>query len=314
MLRFLPFLLACFTFAATPPKSSVPEPSIIIPLWVDPADIKIAPSDLHVFINNQPARILKLLNPDSDLIILTVLDLTGDLALVEPAKESLIAEFDKLPPNVWVALLHAQEGLAVLSDPTSDRTAVSQQIESLPISGKAGLLTTLDQALTLADGMLHKADVRVAVLYITDSDVTNYREDLTNPVINSSDPHDLSRRFPDSLIRERASRLERQLAHTTTPLFIVHLQDRSSGLNQSYQSALSSLADSTAGLAVFCRSNGAIPEEISKMLNFIQASYFVTLARLPRPAPSLQLRVEWSSDDKSGSHLNYRSRILVRQR
>ena len=36
---------------------------------------------------------------------LMVLDLTGDLAFVQPAKESLIAELNKLPSNTWVGLL-----------------------------------------------------------------------------------------------------------------------------------------------------------------------------------------------------------------
>jgi hypothetical protein len=156
--------------------------------------------------------------------------------------------------------------------------------------------------------------VRVAVLYITDSDVTNYREDLTNPVINSSDPHDLSRRFPDALIRERTARLERQLAHSSAPLFILHLQYRPSGLNQSYQSALNTLAQSTAGFAAFCRSTGSIPQEIATMVSYIRSSYFLKLAPPQRPSPTLQLRVEWNHEDTPQPRLAYRARILVKQR
>ena len=43
---------------------------------------------------------------------------------------------------------------------------------------------------------MRKSPVRVSVLYITDGSIYSYREDYTNPVINESDPHDLSRRFP----------------------------------------------------------------------------------------------------------------------
>jgi len=152
------------------------------------------------------------------------------------------------------------------------------------------------------------------VLYITDSDVTNYREDLTNPVINSSDPHDLSRRFPDALIRERGSRLEHRLAHGGAPIFILHLQYRPSGLNQSYQSVLGTLAETTAGFAAFCRSSGNIPDEIASMISYIRSSYFLKLALPPKPASVLQLRVGWKNDDKSERHLAYRARLLVKQR
>ncbi len=300
--------------AGAPPKSMTIQSYWSVPLWLEPTGKNLSPGDLSAYVNNQPTPIAKLLAPDSDLVVLVVLDLTGDLALVQPAKESLIAEFEKLPPNVWIALLHAQGGLSVLADPTGDRARVSEIVQSLPISGKAGLLDTLEPVATLAEDLLHKADVRVAVLYVTDSDVTNYQEDLTNPVINSSDPHDLSRRFPDSLIRERAARLERQLSHTSAPLFILHLQYKGSGLNQSYQSALSSLAESTAGFATFCRSSGGIPPDMASMISYIRSAYFLKLAIPQRPASALQLRIEWKNQDSDQPRLAYRARLLVKQR
>lgn len=308
-------LLAAAVLTAAP---SSPQPSHeafwSVPLWLEPADAALTASDLAASVNNQPAKIVKLLRPESDLVILMVLDLTGDLALVQPAKESLAAQLDKLPSNTWVGLLNAQGDLAVLADPTGDHTSVATLIRDLPISGKAGLLDTLEPVATLADHLLHKSDVRVAVLYITDSDVTNYREDLTNPVINSSDPHDLSRRFPDALIRERASRLERQLSHTSAPVFILHLQYRPSGLNQSYQNVLGTLAESTAGFAVFCRSVGNIPDETATMFSYIRASNFVKVALPAKSAATLQLKLEWKNDAKPEPHLAYRARLLVKQR
>jgi hypothetical protein len=313
MRSFWASLLTAGLLAAAP---STPAPSHeafwSVPLWLDPANATLTATDLSASVNNQPSKIVKLLNPDSDLVILMVLDLTGDLALIQPAKESLTAELAKLPANTWVGLLNAQGALSVLADPTGDRTSVSTLIRDFPISGKAGLLDTLEPVATLADRLLHRSDVRVAVLYITDSDVTNYREDLTNPVINLSDPHDLSRRFPDALIRERASRLERQLDHTSAPVFI--LQYRPSGLNQSYQNVLGTLAESTAGFAVFCRSVGNIPNETANMLSYIRASYFVRLALPQKSAPALQLKLEWKNEAKPEPHLAYRARLLVKQR
>src|SRR5262245_44138684 len=116
--------------------------------------------------------------------------------------------------------MRAQDGLAVIADPSHDRIASAAAIRALPVSGKAGLLDTVETAAGIADAVLAKALVRVAVLYVTDSDVRNYREDFSNPVINSSDSHDLSRRFPEGLVQERITRLEQRLASMQTPLFI----------------------------------------------------------------------------------------------
>ncbi len=153
---------AVLTAAPSSPQPS-PEAFWSVPLWLEPADATLTASDLAASVNNQPAKIVKLLRPESDLVILMVLDLTGDLALVQPAKESLAAQLDKLPSNTWVGLLNAQGDLAVLADPTGDHTSVATLIRDLPISGKAGLLDTLEPVATLADHLLHKSDVRVAV-------------------------------------------------------------------------------------------------------------------------------------------------------
>jgi hypothetical protein len=313
------FLLAIFlvapSVAAVPPEAPHRHETFCsVPLWLDPPSPNVNPADLSAFVNNQPVKIVKLLEPDSDLVILMVLDLTGDLSLVQPAKESLAAELKKLPSNAWVGLLSAQGGLSVLSDPTGDRATIASLIQSFPISGKAGLLDTLEPVATLADDLLHKAAVRVAVLYITDSDVTNYREDLTNPVINSSDPHDLSRRFPDALIRERGSRLQRQLAYTSAPVFILHLQYHANGLNQSYQSVLGTLAETTAGFATFCRSAGSIPTEIASMISYIRSSFFLKLALPSKAASVWQVRLEWKNTPTPEPNLAYRARISVKRR
>ena len=45
------------------------------------------------------------------------------------------------------------------------------------------------------------------MLYVTDSGVANYRADLLNPVINSSDSGDLSRRFADRAVQERMAEM-----------------------------------------------------------------------------------------------------------
>ena len=97
--------------------------------------------------------------------------------------------------------------------------------------GKPGLFETVSPALALADSIMRKSPVRVSVLYITDSNIYNYREDYTNPVINGSDPHDLSRVFPDALIQDKISKLVGEVSSLEAPLFVVHINYRGDTLN-----------------------------------------------------------------------------------
>jgi hypothetical protein len=200
-------------------KTRAPR-QIRVPVWPD-APLKVL--DLRATIDGSAARVLSLKSPDDDLMLLIVLDLAGDASSVEPAKEALLNEIRKLPPRTVVGLLRAQDRLRVLADPTADHESLAQAIKALPVSGKAGLLDTIETAGHIGDSILAKTTVRVALLYVSDSDVANYREDFTNPVINSSDSHDLSRRFPETLVQEKISQIAGALAGQQTPFFLVHL-------------------------------------------------------------------------------------------
>jgi hypothetical protein len=229
------------------------------------------------------------------------------MALVEPARQSLIERIRELPKTTWVALLRAQDGLQVVLDPTADREKTASAIAQLPVTGKAGLLNTIETAAGIADSIAVKSGVRVAVLYLTDSDVRNYREDFTNPVINSSDSRDLSRRFPEGLIREKISKLTDTLSGCQTPVFIAHLKYSSERLNEAYQSGLMQMAFATGGTAAFARSQAEVPLLISRMIESVQAQYSV-LVRLPPKASSI-VNLNLRSGDRP---LSYRSRFVLR--
>jgi hypothetical protein len=277
-------------------------------MWVDPQPKCLAPQQLRVTLNGKPAPVLQILGPSSDLVILLVLDVTGDISLIDAAKQALRQQIEGLPPNAWVGLLRAQDGLSVVADPTPDRKAIYDAIQALPVTGNAGLLDTAKPVAALADAMLRNSNVRVAILYVTDSDVYNYREDFTNPVINSSDPHDLSRRFPEALIQEKISRLQMQIASYEAPLFIVHLRYRSSRMNQAYQNGLNALSEFTAGYGSFCRSDAEIPDAIQKVFAYIRSSWFISL-RLPKKVPvAVQVRMQLPQHKQS--HVAYRARLL----
>ena len=307
---FLIFAAAAGTLAAASPAQ--PQVNrISIPVWIESEDPAPAPK-FEATLNARTAGISAQLGPESDQIILLVLDLTGDPAYIDPARDALVSEISKLQRNTWVALLRAQDGLHVLADPAPDRRAAVEGIENLGNSGHPGLLETVQPALTLADGMLHKAPVRVSVLFVTDSNIYNYREDFTNPVINQSDPHDLSRRFPEALIEEKIARLTDAAATLEAPLFVVHLHDRGNRLNRAYENGLQSLAASTGGQANICRSVAEIPEAVAAAFARIASQWRLTLTVPPKVHGLGYVRLSGRSGETE-LRLTWRNRLETKE-
>jgi len=201
-------------------------------------------------------------------------------------------------------LLRDQDGLHVLADPSPDRRPLVEAIQSLSNNGEPGLLGTVSSALSLGDALLRKSPVRVAVLYITDGSIYAYREDYTNPVINQSDPHDLSRRFPEALIEDKVSKLTEEVGSLQAPLFVVGLNYRRDRLNVAYQNGLETLASATGGKSVICRSVAEIPDAISGVMARISSAWRLNLAvpaklhsttqiRLSAPCSDGEIRLSW---------------------
>ena len=277
--------------------------SVSIPAWVEANNCPLPPK-FEAALNGKAVPVTAQLGPGSDQVILVVLDLTGDLTLIEAAKQSLMAEISKLPQNAWVGLLRSQDGLHVLADPGPDRQPLLEAIRSLANSNEPGLLETVPSALSLADVLMRKSPVRVSVLYITDGSIYSYREDYTNPVINASDPHDLSRRFPEALITDKISKLVEESGSLQAPLFVVHLNYRRDRLNIAYQNGLETLAEATGGRSDVCRSVAEIPEAISAMFARISSAWRLTLSlpgkihynvliHLSAPCGDGDLRISW---------------------
>jgi hypothetical protein len=323
--RLLALLLCGMAVGKLAPLVSAPTTKsrlteIRIPLWMESrtaagnheAGDYLAPKDLRATLDGKASLVLDVKCPNDDLIILMVLDLSsGDLTVADPAKDALAAEIRKLPPNTYVGLLRAQDRLQVLLDPTADRDAVIHAIQQQTLSGKTGLLSTVDIIGRIADAMLKQSAVRVAIVYVTDGDVRNYREDFANPVINASDSHDLSRRFPETLVQEKIAKLETTLAMQQTPLFIVNLSQRGDRLNEAYQNGMKQLAETTAGMAFFSRSTTEIPGVIQKSLETIASHYSVTLALPERVSPRLQIHLATPETDRT---LSYRTRLVLKEK
>ncbi len=252
------------------------------------------------------AKVLAVRDPESPLLLNVVLDLTGDLALIGPAREALKAELAALSSNVWVSLLRAQDGLHVLSDPGPERNVVNTQLDSLETTGRAGLLEAVMPAAALAERILHRSPIRTAILFLTDSNIYNYREDYTNPVVNPSDSRDLSRRFPEALIREKTAKLAAALNSTDVPVFVHHLAWLRDRLNEAYQAGLQQVAEATGGYATFSRAPGDIAGDLSQAIKKIASEWSVDL-ELPagtKRTYSVQLTVE-------GREIQYRTKYTL---
>jgi len=300
--------LAVFAALWIAPVWAQPD-TLRIPFWIQ-ADVSsggqaVSPEEIKVQLGVETGQVRQILGPDDGTLILLIADLSSGLTSAQLAKTALKENIEGLPAHTRVALLRAQDGWKVLVDPSPDRGPLLAAIESLQVSGRAGLLETIQPAVRLGDAILAKAAVRVSVLYVTDSEVSNYREDFTNPTINSSDSGDLSRRFRDGLIRDRIARLDASLAETQTPVFIVHLNYRTDPLNQAYQTGLMTLASTTGGNAWFCRSQPEIGAAIGEAFSAIASQYSLVVEAPSEPLPkSLEVSLE-----SPGRTLAWRSRF-----
>jgi hypothetical protein len=290
MHRSSAFILAFLTAASALGTARAQTDHLSIPAWVEEGDCGPAPK-FAATINGKPAPVASQLGPGSDQMILLVADFTGEFSLVDAAKQAVRAEISKLPANGWVGLLRDQDGLHVLADPSPNRQPLLDALQALGSTGKPGLFETLTSALSLADSLLRKSSIRIAVLYVTDSSIYNYREDYTNPVINGSDPHDLSRVFPDALIQDKISKLAEEVSTLEAPFFLVHINYRSDTLNESYQNGLLTLADDTGGKGQVCHSVGEIPDAIAATFARISAAWRLTLAVPPKFHSNAQIRL-----------------------
>lgn len=268
-MRLLPTFVLSFALAASIALAEMTPfmtEEVAVPAWPS-SGATLTSESVTASVDGTEAPVLAVQGPQDDLVLLTVLDLAGDLSLVDAARDALIERISGFANNHYVAVLSAQDGLHALSEPTADRERTAAAIRSQLVGGRAGLLNTIEAASGLADAIEAKSGVRLAVLYVTDSDIANYREDYTNPVVNSSDFRDLSRRFSDGLVKERISRLVSSLRTTRTPVFVVHLDYRTDRLNEAYQTGLLEVARATGGDAWFARSQSGIPAEVSKAVD-----------------------------------------------
>ncbi len=238
------------------------------PVWGD----SVADSfDFEVAIDGEPVSVASVQTPDDHLILLLVLDTVKYPDRADAAQEALVAKLTELGPNYYVGVLTAQDGLVVRQDPIRSRPRLRERLESIDIRGVPGLLDVVVEVSQVADATLNAADVRLAVLFLTDGEIEDYRGDYTIPVVNPSDRSDLSRRFGGQLILERIRTVVDALESAQAPLFFIHLARRYDDLNEVYQNGISEFARVTGGQALFAQGLQEIPAQVGQILDEIAA-------------------------------------------
>lgn len=278
------------------------------PLWVQAGDAQLTtlvpPEKIHAWFEDKQVAVRTVHPANGNLVLLIVLDVVGDLTRIDAVRESLLELLADFGPREFAGILRAQDGLQVLLEPTNDHEALKNTLLSSQVSGFPSLLDSVGDAAAVADQMLRQSDVRVAVLYITDGSIYEYRGNYTNPVINPSDGGDLSRRFGDSLIQERINGMLQSLMSSWAPLFFLHLENRGDRLNSVYQNGLTQFAQTTGGQALFCDSVAQIQPFLQQIIERVRAQQVITLETPPDLEGQVRLRLE-----VEGADITYRERF-----
>ncbi len=239
--------------------------------------LRLKAAGLRAAVDGEEARVAAVAGPGSPLILVVVWDLVGDLNRIDAARGRVGEHVRGMGKGRYAALLQAQDGLRVVLDPTRNRRRLIEKLEGASVSGFPGLLDSVERAAEIASAMLEQSEVRVAVLYLTDGEIEDYRGDYISTVVNPSDSGDLSRRFRDRLVQEKIASITASLGRFAAPLFFVHLDEQNDSLNVAYQNGIRAFAAATGGTAYFARGLADVPALVGRALEDIESTYIVTL-------------------------------------
>ena len=297
-MRLLPALAASCLLCGSLSASS----ALRVAAWPEPdaeLDEELLTADqFHAWLEGRPVAVISARGPGQPLVLLVVIDWIGDLNRIDRAKEVLVDRFRRLDPTWRVALLRAQDGLDVLQEPTADGALLTEKLAEAQTTGFAGLLDAIEPSARIAHRTLEEADVRAAVLFITDGSIRQYRNDYTAPVVNPSDRRDLSRRFGNAIIQEKIAALSDAVAGFAAPLYFVHLEERQLPDDQAYQNGLAEIAQQAGGEARFVRGVADVDAALRTVLDRVAQTYAVTLRTPANLRGSAKIRIEADSGQK----------------
>lgn len=285
-----------------PPNKARPV-QFRLPIWLgapsEKAESEVATSNLKITADKAPIKVSAWRGPESPALLFVALDLVGDIATADQARKAIVDEVHALSIQFWAGLISGQEQMFVVQEPTGDRVLFQQKLQELTQIGKAGLLESVQPVADLATGVLLNSEVRVAIVFITDSDIGNYRADYLNPPVNASDGRDLSRRFAGRELQEKISRMAQLMARNQVPLFIVHIDPGLDPLNRSYHNGLKQLAEVSGGKCLLSKSRGDIPLNIHEAFQWAKSFHLAEFTLEGPKRGYKRLEVELAEDRKS---------------
>ena len=261
-------ILVCSVVLFAPAAAEV----LKTPVWSE-----APPHAFVVLIDGEPVPVRSVQTPDDELVLLLVMDVVKRADRVDAAREAVVRKLTELGPKYYAGVLSAQDGLEVTQDPTRGRGRLRRKLKELDVRGVPGLLDVVEQASQIADRTQISTDVRLAVLFLTDGEIEDYRGDYTIPVVNPSDQRDLSRRFGSQLILERIRSIVDVLESAQVPLFFLHLARQYDDLNEVYQNGISEFARITGGTALFAQGLQEVPALVNQILDEIAGHSVVSI-------------------------------------
>ncbi len=313
-------LLAAFPSRNEKSPSSGRPQQLRIPIWVRDSSGEfqrgLAASDFRVYDGDTSLEVSGVDSPETPTLLFVALDTVGDIANIDHARAALKLEVRRLGSHYRVGLISAREQIAVLQDPTPDRKTLLQKLDTFSQIGKAGLLETILSIAEFSNGVLQRSRARVAVIFVTDSDIGNYRQDYLNPPVNYSDSRDLSRRFAGRALQEKISHMVSQMAGYQAPIFVVHIDPAQDPLNRAYQNGLKQLAESVEGQLLLSKAGIDIATMIQEAFRWASGFYVLNLTVPQNRRDVLKIRVHVAENpDGAGpsAHLTYSGRILLKR-
>ena len=153
--------------------------------------------EMAVSLDGEIAAVRSVQTTEDHLILLLVMDTVKFPDRVDAVRDALVAKLASLGPKYLAGVMSAQDGLRVVLDPVRSRARLLEKLKSLDVRGVPGLMDVVEQVSEIADETLASAEVRAAVLFVTDGEIEDYRGDYTIPVVNP----ERQRRFEPAISR-----------------------------------------------------------------------------------------------------------------
>lgn len=131
--------------------------------------------DFRLTQDGRPVSVTEFLEADSPLLLILALDTTGDRTYIDAVRESLTEFTRTLPANIQIMVLTINDGVKPVQNNTADKELLAAAIADYAITGRPGFLENVATVAANANKIFMRHPLRVATLFITDSDIYNYR-------------------------------------------------------------------------------------------------------------------------------------------